>query len=327
VVGQSPVSNQAAANALPLRDTFTVLFFSSVGMLFDPRFVVDHPLLLSAGLAIVLLGKPQAALVIVLVLGYPVHVALTVAIGLAQIGEFSFILSELGRSHGLMNEAGHNLLVACALVSITLNPILFRLIPPTESALQRWPALWRLLNRRAGAQQVKMNDRAGELLERSDAPVAVIVGYGPVGQAVDSILRGQKLDTVIVDLNMSTIQQLTREGRAAIFGDAYNIEVMHAALARASHLVVTLPHSTNRNPVIVAAKRMNPAMKIFVRARHLREREELEQAGADAVAYEEAEAAVALSRLVLFAEGADEQTIRGEVTRIRQHFRAPVPRS
>jgi CPA2 family monovalent cation:H+ antiporter-2 len=325
VVGQSPVSQQAAADALPLRDAFAVLFFTSVGMLFDPGFVVREPALLIAGLSIVMIGKPLAALLIVALIGYPPRVALTVAIGLAQIGEFSFILSEIGRSHGLMNQSGHNVLVACALVSITLNPILFRWIGRLELLLQRWPALWRLLNRNAGRRELQMNRQAGELLERSDEPVAVIVGYGPVGQAVDSILRKQNLQTVIVDLNMDTIQRLTRDGRAAIYGDAFNIEVMHQALARASHLIITLPHSANRNPVIVASKLINPQIKVFVRARHLSERDELEQSGADAVAYEEAEAAVALGRLVLFDQGADDQTIRHETTRIRQQFRTVVP--
>jgi CPA2 family monovalent cation:H+ antiporter-2 len=325
VVGRSPASQQAAADALPLRDAFAVLFFTSVGMLFDPKFIFQQPLLLLAGLAIVMIGKPLAALVIVAIIGYPVRVALTVALALAQIGEFSFILSDLGKAHGLLDTSEHNLLVACAIITITLNPIVFRALGPIERWLQARPALWKLLNRRVNERQMEMNERAGELLHKSDAPLAVIVGYGPVGQAVDSILRGRDIETVIVDLNMDTIQRLTNSGRAAIFGDAYNIEVMHDALERASHLVITLPHSTNRNPVIVAAKLINPDMKIFVRARHLREREELEQAGADAFAFEEAEEAVALARLVLFDRGADEQTVRHETTRIRQTFHAELP--
>jgi CPA2 family monovalent cation:H+ antiporter-2 len=119
---------------------------------------------------------------------------------------------------------------------------------------------------------------------------------------------------------MDTIQQLTREGRGAIYGDAYNVEVMHQALARATHLIITLPHSVNRTPVIVAAKLINPDIKIFVRARHLLEREELQQAGADAFIFEEAEAAVALARMVLFDQGEDEPTIRRESIRIRQQL-------
>ncbi len=325
VVGQSPTSNQAAADALPLRDAFAVLFFTSVGMLFDPMFLVREPGLVVAGLAIVMVGKPLAALVIVAVIGYPARTALTVALGLAQIGEFSFILSEVGRQHGLMTDAGHNVLVACAIVSITVNPLLFRLLGPIERALERRPRLARMLNRRVRSRETQMNEQAGALIERSDEPLAVIIGYGPVGQAVDAILRKGNLRTVVVDLNMDTVQSLTRAGRAAIYGDAFNIEVMHQALARATHLLITLPHSANREALIVSAKLINPSMKIFVRARYLRERPALQSAGADGAVYEEAEAAVALARLVLFDRGADADTIRHETTRIRQEFTAMDP--
>ncbi len=323
VVGQSPVSQQAAADALPLRDAFAVLFFTSVGMLFDPMFLISDPLMVLAGLGIVMIGKPLAALVIVAIIGYPLRTGLTVALGLAQIGEFSFILSEVGRQHGLMSDAGHNVLVACAIVSITLNPIVFRFIGPIERAIDARPALSRLLNRRVKRRETRMNDQAGALIERSDEPVAVIVGYGPVGQSVDSILQSGGLRTVVVDLNMDTIESLTREDRAAIYGDAFNIEVMHQALARATHLLITLPHSANREALIATAKLINPDMKIFVRARYLRERPDLESAGADGIVFEEAEAAVALARLVLFDRGADTDTIRRETTRIRQEFMAP----
>jgi CPA2 family monovalent cation:H+ antiporter-2 len=320
VVGQSPVSQQAAADALPLRDAFAVLFFSSVGMLFDPKFILREPGLLAAGLAIVMVGKPLAALAIVAVIGYPARTGLIVALGLAQIGEFSFILAELGRHHGLMNESGHNVLVACALVSITLNPLLFRALSPIENTLKRWPALWRLLNRRTLRRERLMNEQAGAAIEASNKPVAVIVGYGPVGKTMDAIVRKDGLETVVVDLNMDTIQTLKAEGRLALYGDAFNVEVMHQALARATHLIITLPHSTNRTPLIAAAKLINPEIKVFVRARYLAERDELAQVGADAAVYEEAEAAVALSRLVLFDQGADGEAVRRETTRIRQAF-------
>jgi CPA2 family monovalent cation:H+ antiporter-2 len=318
VVGQSPVSHQAAADALPLRDAFAVLFFVSVGMLFDPSSVLHHPGLFACGLAIVLLVKPLAALGIVALIGYPARTALTVAIGLAQIGEFSFILADLARKHHLIEETGRNLLVGCAIISITLNPILFRTIAPIEAALQRRPALWRFLSRGEKRRSGEMNRRAGELLESASTPVAVIVGYGPVGRTVDSLLRDAGLETVVVDMNMETVQELTREGRAAIYGDAFNIEVMHQALARATHLIISLPHSTNRGPLIAAAKLINPEMKVFVRAHYLNEQDELVQVGADGACYEEAEAAVALAKLVLFDRGADEETVRRETHRIRQ---------
>ncbi len=323
VVGQSPVSHQAAADALPLRDAFAVLFFASVGMLFDPMFVVHEPLLTLACLGVIMLGKPLAAIIVVAIIGYPVRTALTVALGLAQIGEFSFILSDLGRKHGLVSAEGQNVLVACAIISITLNPILFRSIGPIESALRRWPMLWKFMNRKADERGAEINEVAGELLGQSDKPLAVILGYGPVGRSIDEIFRKNSLETVVVDLNMDTIQALTRQGRAAIYGDAFNIEVMHQALNRATHLVITLPHSTNRNPLIAAAKLINPEIKIFVRARYIAERDELKQVGADAACYEEAEAAAALARLVLSDQGTNDDTIRRETTRIRQELTHP----
>ena len=328
VVGQSAVSNQAAADALPLRDAFAVLFFTSVGALFDPWFVTREPWLLLAGLAIVMVGKPLAALVIVALIGYPARTALVVAVGLAQIGEFSFIISELARQPDvrLLNEAGHNLLVACAIVSITLNPLLFKQITWVEALLKRRPALWRFLNRKALQREAEMNAEAGAALEASDEPLAIVVGYGPVGRTVDALLRERGLETVVVDQNMDTVQALKREGRAALYGDAFNVEVMHQALARCTHLVIALPHhAEGRNPLIAAAKLINPDMKVFVRARYLAEREELEQVGTDAVVYEEAEAAVALARQVMSDRGADEAAVRKEATRIRQEFAATLP--
>ena len=193
-----------------------------------------------------------------------------------------------------------------------------------ENTLKRWPALWRFLNRRSLRREGAMNEETGDKIERSDKPVAVIVGFGPVGRTVDALLRDRGLDTVVVDLNMDTVEKLKGEGRTALYGDAFNIEVMHQALPRATHLVIALPHSANRNPLIAAAKLINPEIKVFVRARYIAEREELAQVGADAAVYEEAEAAVALARLVLFDQGADKETVRHETTRIRQEFMEPA---
>ncbi|MDB5294682.1 MAG: ybaL 1 [Phycisphaerales bacterium] len=326
VVGQSPVSQQAAADALPLRDAFAVLFFASVGMQFDPKFVVQHPNMLAAGLAIVLLGKPLAALAIVAVIGYPARTAIVVALALAQIGEFSFILSDLGRQSGLLDATGHNLLVAVAIVSITLNPLLFRQLPRVERWLKELPTLWRFMNRNAAKREAQMNADAGQIMSAASGPVAVVIGYGPVGRTVDRLLRGRGLETVVVDLNMETVQAIGREGRAALYGDAFNVEVMHQAMERATHLIITLPHhAAARNPLIASAKLINPAIKVFVRARYISEREDLEQVGADAVVFEEAEAAVALARQVLSDGGAAEADVRHETTKIRQEFAAVLP--
>ena len=318
VVGQSPVSAQAAADALPLRDAFAVLFFVSVGMLFEPAFLLREPLLLLGALVIVLVGKPLAALLVTAVLGYSTHTGLVVALGLAQIGEFSFILGDLARHHGLLSETAYGLLVACALVSISLNPFLFRGLDGLERLLRRRPSLWRLLNAAGTRRGSAVNAEAAKAIEQRASSLAVVVGYGPVGQAVDRVLRQAGLETVVVDLNMETVAELASQGRLGLYGDASHPEILkQAGIARASHLVVTLPHSVNRAPMVLAARRLNPHCRIIVRARYLQEREELEQVGVDAACYEEAEAAVALTARVLADLGMDPEAIAREKLRVR----------
>jgi CPA2 family monovalent cation:H+ antiporter-2 len=318
VVGQSPVSHQAAADALPLRDAFAVLFFVSVGMLFEPAFLVREPLLFLSALVIVLVGKPLAALVVVATLGYSTRTALVVALGLAQIGEFSFILGDLALRHALLSETGYSLLVACALVSISVNPLLFRGMDPLEAWLRRRPTLWRLLNAAAARRRDAVNRSAAGAIEEVKAPLAVVVGYGPVGQAVDRVLRDVGTETVIIDLNMDTVAELAAQSRLALYGDASHGDILkQAGLARAKYLVVTLPHSVNRAPLVAAARQINPACRIFVRARYLQERAALEQVGTDAACFEEAEAAVALSTMVMAELGVDAATVAKEAERVR----------
>jgi CPA2 family monovalent cation:H+ antiporter-2 len=293
-------------------------------MLFDPGFILREPLLVMACLSIVLIAKPLIAVTIVALLGYPARTGIIVALGLAQIGEFSFILSELGRSHGLLTDAGHNVLVACAIVSITLNPLLVRSAGVVERFLERRPSIWRLINRGVRHREQQLNDKVTTMLAEKESPLAVILGYAPVGRVVDDVIRSSGLETIIIDLNMDTVQELTRKGRLAIYGDANNVEVMAAAMPRATHLIISLPHTANRTPLIATAKLINPATKIFVRAHYIRERDELMQVGADQVCYEEAEAAVALAKLVLADRGADAESVKSEMTRIRQGFMKQV---
>ncbi len=325
VVGQSPVSQQAAADALPLRDAFAVLFFVSVGMLFDPAILLRQPLLLVAALVVVLVGKPLAALAVVALLGYSTRTALVVALGLAQVGEFSFILGDLARHYGLLSDTGFSLLVACALVSISLNPILFASLDRIEAWLRRRDTLWRALN--AGTRRHEAaNATTAAALASASPPLAVVVGYGPVGRAVDEALRQAGTRTVVVDLNMDTVARLNARGRHAIFGDASQPGILEqAGLARASHLVVTLPHSVNRTPMIAAARQLNPTCRILVRARYLRERAELEQVGTTAECFEEVEAAVALTSLVLADLGKDKTAIEEHAQRVRREALQPHP--
>lgn len=325
VVAQSPVANQAAADALPMRDAFAVLFFVSVGMLFDPKFLIEEPFMVLGALGVILLVKPLAALLIVGLLGYSVRTALTVAFGLAQIGEFSFILSELARQHGLMPDAGHNVLVASAIISITLNPLIFRNVPKIENWLRGKPALWRLLSaraeRRLAAGQTEIPSGGaghGGHRESTEGPFAMIIGYGPVGRTVHRVVEEAGIESVVIDLNMDTVASLKARGKNAVFGDASNERILEeAGIGEASHLVITVPDASHRAAIITAAKNINESIRIVVRARYLREREELDQSGVTAAVFEEAEAAVALARLVLAGTGVHRDAAHVKLEEIR----------
>ena len=318
VVAQSPVSHQAAADALPMRDTFAVIFFVSVGMLFDPSFLWEQPLMVAAALGVVLIVKPLAALIIVAVLGHSLRTGLTVAIGLAQIGEFSFILSELARRYQLLPDEGHNVLVAAAILSITVNPLLFRSLPAMERALSKRPWLWKLLNGRA-------ERKAAALTDGNDAPVAldrdrhvIIAGYGPVGRSVHQALRDAGMQAVVIEMNMDTVLMLKASGQKAIFGDASNPGILDkAGIASASHLVVTVPDRSLREAILAAARSCSGTVRIVVRARYLQERADLERGGASAAVFEEAEAAVALVRMVLADTGMHHEATERRIRDIR----------
>lgn len=330
VVGQTEVSHQAAADALPMRDAFAVLFFVSVGMLFDPRVVIERPGLLLALLAVVLVAKPLAAFLIVWALRYSVRSALTISVALAQVGEFSFLLAEEARRDGLLPKEGHSLLVACALLSITLNPLLFRAIGPAERWLRARPRLWRMLARRSETGGAELNleakTRVSERAEGEESPVtAVIVGYGPVGKTAARILTQFGVRPVVVDLNLDTVRGLSEVGQLAVYGDAGQRDILEAAgIRQAKYLLVTVPEVLSRTVVILAAKDMNPELRVFVRARYIQERVWLEEVGATGVITEEGETALGLATILLGEMGADEERIRAEVHAIQRKLRSRV---
>ncbi|HEU6437957.1 MAG TPA: cation:proton antiporter [Nitratidesulfovibrio sp.] len=223
VVGQSDFSARAAAEALPMRDAFAVLFFVSVGMLFDPASLATGWPLMLITLAIVLLGKPLAALLVVLVLGHPLRKAISVAVALAQIGEFSFILASMGTALGVLPPEAGNAMVVAAVVSITLNPMLYKGIDPFMKALAR---------RGIGVTRTAAGD-APLPVPADGAHRVVLIGYGPVGRAIARILRDNDMDVAVVEMNIDTVRELREqavreaagvagEGDAAADGDAGN---------------------------------------------------------------------------------------------------------
>ena len=320
--GRCPIAGESSSRrrCVALRDAFAVLFFVSVGMLFDPMFLIQKPLLMLATMAIILIVKSVTALAIVVALGHSMRIALTVALGLAQIGEFSFILSNVAHEYGLMPEEGNSLLVGGAILSITLNPLLFRSLGSIEAWLRSRRRFWQFLNARAERRVQQANNASMAQIATfgSDNKLAIVVGYGPVGRAVDRLLRDAGMDTVVIDMNMDTITELHAQRRVAIFGDAAREAILEqAGVAHASHLVVTLPQASGRAAIVAIARNLNSKLRILVRAHYLREREHLEQAGATSAVFEEGEAAVALARLVLVDTGASRELVEHAVRDIR----------
>ncbi len=324
LVGQSKFSHQAASEMLPLRDAFAVLFFVSVGMLFDYRIVVDQPGLTCGVLAVVLLVKPLVAFALVLLCGRSLRTALTVAGGLAQIGEFSFILMGVAADHALIPTEGRAVIVACAIVSIALNPLLFRGLLALERPLSQ-SALWsRFFAARHLAHGVSVSSEG--LRPVQDKPNALVVGHGPVGRAVSELLLQSGVETLVIELNIDTVSQLRAGGQAALYGDATRRDLLErAGVGTAGYLLITLPDPATRLLVIAAARELNPDITIVTRARFLAEQGSLLAAGANAVVCDEAGAAAGLARSLLQQVGESREVAEREARRIREDLSAPPP--
>jgi len=318
-VGQSKLSEQAAADALPMKDAFAVIFFVAVGMLFDPVVLFEQTKLFLILMGIILIAKPFAALVVVVVLGYSTTTAFTVALALAQIGEFSFILSGEARKLGLITPEKESVLIAAAILSLALNPLLFRLVPVLEKILSKNKKLWSLLNWRVThrvnkLEPAKSNSSTGQRK-------AVVVGYGPVGKTITRIFKESGIHPVIIDMNVDTITFLHENGTEAVFGDASKADILKAAgIEKASYLIITPPDLASRIPIAGTARNLNENVIIYSRARYITERAMLEKIGVSKVCYEEAEAAVGIAEMVLQDEGADDARIKAEVAEIREQF-------
>ncbi len=314
VVGRSEFSLRAATEALPMRDAFAVLFFVSVGMLFDPKHLINSPGIVAATLGIVLLGKPLAALGIVLLLKYPIRVAVTVAVALAQIGEFSFILATAARGLGILDDRTTNTLVAAAILSITVNPLLYRMIDRLDSALARFV-------KAPTPPGVPTRAEGSGRREDTGRHRAVVVGYGPVGRTLDRLLRENGFDPVIVEMNVETVRELTSQGRAAIYGDATHRDTLEGAgLDRAVALVLSSSNMHGASEVIRAARELNPKLVIFARSGYLRELPRLREAGADVVFSGEGEVALSMTVLLLRQLGATPEQVDRETARIRSEL-------
>lgn len=315
VVGRSEFSLRAASEALPMRDAFAVLFFVSVGMMFNPKLLVEGPTASILALLIVVIGKPLAAFSIVLLRGYPLRIALGVAVALGQIGEFSFILAALGKSMNLLPDAATNALVVAAILSISLNPLLYRFIDRFETWITGQPRLNRWITRRSTVvKSVPLKPPP----ERGDHFRAVVVGFGPVGRTLSRLLRENDIEPTIIELNFDTAQRLMREGTAAVYGDASQPETLKAAgVEGARGLILSSSGLPNAQEIIRRARELNPELRVLVRCSYLREIPSLRGAGADRVFAGEGEVALAMTETLLRDLGAVDEQIDRERERVR----------
>jgi CPA2 family monovalent cation:H+ antiporter-2 len=316
VVGQSEFSSRAAAEALPMRDAFAVLFFVSVGMLFDPAALTQSPHLILATLAIIMLGNSLTALAIVTMLRYPLRVALSLAIAVGQIGEFSFMLASQSRAMSILPEAAENAIVAAALVSISLNPVLYRVVDFLEQRVKRSPRLAAWL---AGAgPAAAMQELAATTTDRNQA---VVVGYGPVGRTLVRMLQENDIEPTVIELNLDTVQRLREDGIRAVYGDGTHPETLAAAgIERAVAFVLTSVGMQGSEEVIRLARELNPRVRVLVRAGYLKELPALRKAGADVVFSGEGEVALTMTEFLLRQLGASEEQIDRQRARIRDEL-------
>jgi CPA2 family monovalent cation:H+ antiporter-2 len=296
VLRESELSHRAAEETLPLRDAFSVLFFVSVGMLFDPRVLVENPLEVLGVVAIILVGKSLAAFILVLALRYPLNTAISVSASLAQIGEFSFILAALGSSLGLLPAMGQNLILAGAIVSIAANPLMFKLAGP----LQHW---------------LRTKSEHARKLERSSDPLAelpmsvtherltgqvVLVGYGRVGKRIAQELDNQGVHYVVAEQNRDIVDALRRRDQPAVAGNAAEPAVLiQAHIARAAMLVIATPDTFHVRAMVETAKALNPGIRCVVRTHNEEEARLLRAETGGTVLVGEHELARSMARHVL----------------------------
>lgn len=296
VVNASELSQEAAEDALPLQDAFSVLFFVAVGMLFDPRIVVQQPLEVLAVLFIVMIGKSAAAYAIVKLFGRSTHTALLISASLAQIGEFSFILAALARALGLLPAQGESLIIAGALISITLNPAAFALAERVD-------------RHDAERDRASADDEPDEPIGAADTTLhdhVILIGAGRVGRPIAAALARHDVPFVVVEQSLERVATLRSDRVPVIFGDATRAEVLKRAhLERACLLVIATPDPYHTRAVLDIATRVNPTLGTIVRTHSEAERAYLEGRGVDWALMGERELAIGMVRRTLERAGVD----------------------
>lgn len=291
VVSESPLSHQVGADVFPFREAFAVLFFVSIGMLVNPIYLFNNIHYVIFLTLLIVVGKTLITLMLGSIFPWQGRTALVVAAGLSQIGEFSFILGQSGVSLGILNQDQYSLILAGSLLSITVNPMMFRLITPAEKWLRKIPALWRLLDRHHPSPLPAEKKVEGHV---------AIIGYGRVGRHISNLLGQMSIPHLVIDSDAERIDELNQRGIPNLYGDASNSEVLtHAGLERARALVVAGPDEAASGLVVAAARDIAPELPIIARATTEAGIEHLAELGAQDVIHPELEGGLEIVRHTL----------------------------
>ena len=286
LLSESEFGHKAAQDSLPLRDAFAVLFFVAVGMLFDPSVIIEHPQEVVGTVLIIVVGKSLAAWLIVRAFGHPDETARTIAVSLAQIGEFSFILAALGVSLEILPPTGRDLILAGSLFSILANPFLF-------SWLDRWQA-------RREARELRDAPAEPDVVPLDIEGHAIVVGYGRVGEQLARLLRERGVPVVVLEDDAHLVEDAREAGFLAVRGNAANVRVMReAAPERAALAVFAIPRALEAGETIQRMKAANPGITVLARAHSDREVQHLLAHGADGAVMAERELAYSLAEMVM----------------------------
>ena len=287
LLNESELSHKAATDSLPLRDAFAVLFFVSVGMLFNPMIIVEHPWQVLATVLIIMFGKSAAAFFIVRAFGHPTGTALTISASLAQIGEFAFIIAGLGVALQILPATGQSLVLAGALVSIMLNPLVFGL-------LDRWQARQLALQ----PTVAEAEEAAGPSRDLHDH--AIVIGYGRVGSELAHVLRDKGVPVLVIDDNKEHVESAHAAGIAAIRGSAAADRVLaEAHPERAKIAVLAIPQPLEAGEALAKLRAINPGLTLLARAHSDAEVRHLLEHGADGTVMAERELAYSLAEMIL----------------------------
>ena len=315
VIAESDLSYQAASDALPLQDAFAVLFFVSVGMLFDPGVLVRQPLHVLAVVAIIMIGKSLAAFGIMVAFRKPVRTALLISASLAQIGEFSFILAGLGITLGLLPAEANSLILAGALLTISLNPLAFSLIPPLERLLQRQPRLMAFLE----SAKAEVDKSPADAQTAGMRDHMVLIGFGRVGRRIGYAMERSGIQYVVVERDLNTVEALRKRGIPAVFGDAARPGILqHVHLETARLLVIATPDPYHARAILDEARRLHPSIEVAARTHSEGGQKFLEERGVHRAFLGERELALSMAHHSLMRMGRTDDEADATVDAMRR---------